>query len=184
MTLTHPFLRKMFDEKLLRNTGRALDLGCGGGVDAQELAELGYAVDAVEKDEKYSEALSKLAQNLSVSVHLAAIETFPIHPSTYSVIIANNSLPFISEKKCVKDILRKSVAGLTENGVLYFTLFGPKDAWASKNGMSFFAYDEALAFLQTLPVSVYHRSTEEGYGKTMKDEIKYWHIHRFFCMKK
>lgn len=178
------FLKKILDEKLLTNVGRTLDLGCGNGADAQELAALGYTVDVVEKDTAHKKTLAALSQKTSVVSHTVAIENFKIQKGTYTLIIANNSLPFVSDKERVTRVITDSVAGLTPKGVLYFTLFGPRDAWAAKPTMSFFSYDEALSLLETLPVQIYHRATEEGYGKTMKGDIKYWHIHRFFCIKK
>lgn len=179
-----PFLKKIIDEKLLSDGGRVLDLGCGEGVDAKELALLGHTIDVVEVSPQHLVSLEKLAKEFPITVHAVSIEKFAIQKDTYALVIANNSLPFLSNKNVVQEILRESVAGLVTGGVLYFTLFGPKDAWSSKESMSFFEYNEIVSFIQTLPVQIYNRSTEEGYGKTMKGDIKYWHIHRFFCIKK
>ena len=74
--------------------------------------------------------------------------------------------------------------GLKSSGVLYFTLFGPRDGWAGKRPeLSFIEHSEILEVLAELPLKIHFQAIEEGYGPLMSGDIKYWHIFRFLCLK-
>lgn len=179
-------IRKIKSENLLSGKGQALDLGCGVGSDAISLAAMGYSVDAVDQNQASTDALVLKAKenNFSINIYHKDIKDFNIQAGKYSIIICNNVLPFVEDKQAILELLKNIANGLGSKGVLYFTAFGPRDEWADNPKMSFFDYDELVKFLGTLSIEIYHRSTEEGYGKKMDGSIKYWHIHRFFCIKK
>lgn len=169
--------------------GRALDLGCATGTDSFSLAELGYSVDAVDLNSENIDLLKKAlvsdsGQSFNINPICSDIRTFDIQADKYTLIICNNVLPFISDKEMVKKLISDMSSGLVSGGNLYFSVFGPKDAWAGKMDMSFFESEEILGILSVLPLEIYERSTTEGYNKTMKDVVKYSHIHRFILKKK
>lgn len=172
-------IRKMKSEGLLKDGSVALDLGCGSGRDTLVLAELGYRVDAVDKN---NELEDKSDQNIAFTQQ--DITDFLIKPDYYDIIIANNSLPFLPGRETLKQKIAEMALGLKVGGKVFLTLFGPNDQWAQEQKpMSFFSYTEAVGLLVSLPLRLYWQSTEEGYGKTMKGNIKYWHIHRFLCIR-
>lgn len=170
--------------KLISAPGQALDLGCGQGADAIALAERGFQVTAVDKNTK---EISKNKKNLPITVVESNMQNFLIENDKYNIIIAINSLPFLSSKDEVYKIIEDLSKGLKQKGLLYITLFGPKDAWAKeKKNMTFIGYDEAIDFLGSLGLSPIHRLTEEGLGPVISAGIagiKYWHIHRFLYQK-
>ncbi len=180
----------MKNEDLLTKEGRALDFGAGIGRDAFSLAEMGYTVDAVDKDTKLIvKTISEIPHEENsfisrINVVQDHLSYFPTPPGTYQVIICTNVLPFIPDKVETKKLIIKMVGGLISGGVLYFTLFGPKDDWIYRKDMSFFDIDEILSLLNDLPLKIYERSTTEGYVKTMKGKIKYAHVHRFICVRR
>ena len=178
------YIKKMKGENLISGKGQALDLGCGMGTDSLALAQIGYEVDAVDSHADRIRALEEQKNKLTIHVVQADIRDFNIEQEKYSVIICNNVLSFLKSKDELFAMIRKVSNGLAPQGVLYFTVFGPRDEWANNKEMSFIDYDSILTFLNDLPLKIYHRSTEEGYGKKMDGGIKYWHIHRFFCIKK
>ncbi len=174
-----PLIKQLETLKLLDNSGKVLDLGTGPGYESVALAEHGYDVIAVDKD--FSNF--KAAGHERIRTIQKDIADFDIEDEAYNIIIAKNSLPFLADKKTVKKVVGNMANGLAKNGILYFTLFGPKDEWFGKIEMSFFEYEEIMAFLNTLPIEFIHRSTEEGYAPKMDGSIKYWHIHKFLVKK-
>src|SRR3989344_4888841 len=168
-------IEKFTKLNLLSPPGEVLDLGCGAGDDAIVLAEMGFNVVAVDKN---TEEISKRKGNLPISIVTSDIRDFNIENEKYNIIIANNVLPFLGSKDDVYETIKAITGGLLSGGIMYITLFGPKDAWAKEDkNMTFIEYDEAISFLGSLGLTPIHRLTEEGLGPLMKGEIKYWHIH-------
>ncbi|RJQ14559.1 class I SAM-dependent methyltransferase [Candidatus Parcubacteria bacterium] len=179
-------LRKLEQDGLFDCKGYALELGFGNGEDTMALAQCGYQVDAVDNRQEFIEKLKSVVgeQKLSVNVFFQPMEEFKIEEGKYNLIFARNSLPFLKNKEAIFNLIKKLVRGLSLNGKICFTLFGPKDGWAGASNISFIEYDEVNRFLETLPIKLHYRSSEESYGKTMKGDTKFWHIHSFIYIKK
>ncbi|MBX4209461.1 class I SAM-dependent methyltransferase [Candidatus Parcubacteria bacterium] len=168
------------------SSGHVLELGCGKGADAVDLAGRGFIVDAIDKDPSNISFLESTIREKGIkNIHPVTdlIEDFKPAESKYSLIIANNSLPFISSKEKVVKVITDLSKSLAEGGFLYFTLFGPDDEWSKNADMSFFTQEEGLKLLDGLGLKRYFISTEEGYGKTIKGPIKFWQIHKFLYRK-
>ena len=181
MQKTTPLIKQLSSLKLLSGSGRVLDLGVGKGEDSTVLAEMGYDVEAVDRDPKLSEEDLKSPR---IQVVKEDILNFQIEPNKYAIIIAKNVLPFLNTPEDVFTILSRMSDGAQSRGIIYFTLFGPRDGWRGSKNMSFIEYEDAVSFINSLPLEIQHMSTEEGYGLKMDGEIKYWHIHKFLCLKK
>lgn len=179
------FIKKLESEGYIKTQGKALDLGAGKGGDSLYLASLGYTVDAVDIKKDNTDFIQTSAVDLTgqITIHTADIINFVIEKDSYDIIIASNSLPFINSKEFVEAIIRNIYAGLKTGGIAYFSLFGQRDGWADKTDMSFFEYSEAEDILKNISAEIYFKSTEEGYGNTMKKDLKWWHIHRFYVRK-
>lgn len=170
--------------KLFKNNeltgGNALDIGAGAGNDSLFLAENNYSVTALEpKVEKLVEN-TKGARNVSIVEENMTDFDYP--ESTYDLVIANNSLPFI-KKEALPTLIEKIITSLHTNGYFCFTLFGLEDEWSDKENMNFISYEDSISLLHTFPVTIYFQSTEKGYGTTMKGDVKFWEIHRFIVKK-
>ncbi len=149
----------------------ALDLGCGKGADACYLESLGFRVVAVDEEQHYLKAA------------IADIRHFTIEKEKYAVIICNNVLPFISDKKDVEQIISRIIGGLRKTGVAFFTVYGPHSGFKDDPGMSFYEHEEILSILKGFPIEVMDKTTTEGYTKNGKGEIIYQHSHRFILRK-
>ncbi|MEK7607304.1 MAG: class I SAM-dependent methyltransferase [Patescibacteria group bacterium] len=161
------------------SSGKILDLGCGNNnFDIINFAERGFLIDAVDKDLSNISFIKK-QKNKNINAILGLMEEFKPKPNEYSLIIVNNSLPFVSSKEKVKEIINNLSNALVANGFIYLTLFGQKDEWNKDRSMSFFTQEEGLNLLDNLGLRRYFISTEEGYGKTIKGGMKYWQIHKF-----
>jgi SAM-dependent methyltransferase len=156
--------------------GNVLDIGAGKGKDSVFLRDKGYEVDALD---------TKIGESLGDGINLieGKIEEYKIEEGKYNLINANNVFPFVVDKEEIKRIIKDSVSGLKENGFLCFSLFGIKDDWSDRDNISFWDYDEALEFISSLPVKLYFKEDEEGYGLTMKGDKKWWNIYRFILEK-
>ncbi len=79
---------------LLTGGGRALDVACGDGRNARYLAELGYAVDAIDASDVAVDALRAAAieRGLDVTPRVVDLEREPLPPGPYDVIVTMNFL--------------------------------------------------------------------------------------------
>ncbi|KKQ46628.1 hypothetical protein A3B05_00630 [Candidatus Giovannonibacteria bacterium RIFCSPLOWO2_01_FULL_43_160] len=161
--------------KLINTKGlkKALDLGCGAGIDAKYLAENDFYVDAVDFSDASIEQTKKICASSKVSVIKSDINEFNIITSSYVLIIAWNSLPFLT-KKNTRNVLLKIQDGLSNQGIFVFSIFGIEDEWAkTKPEMSFWSIEEfknvlyKMKFLKLLE--------EKGEGTLAVGGSKYWH---------
>ena len=69
------------------------------------------------------------------------------------------------------------------NGFAYVTVFGRKDSWSDRAQMTFWDYQEIVSLLESCGGNVYHSVIEEGFGRTINGEIKYWNVFKFIYTK-
>lgn len=169
--------------------GQVLDLGAGTGWRSILYAKEGNTVVAVDMNKKRITALEEKAKaegvENNIATTLADIREFPIVDGYFDVILLNNVLPFISDKKEVAKILNKAWRGLKKGGYLEFTLFGMRDAWnGTEPNMSFWdgSVDFPILFKEHTQY-VYWKAEEEGMAPMQNGELKYWHVYLFTLKK-
>ena len=149
-------------------------MGAGHGFLAKQLALAGFEVDAVDK-----ETVEDLG-NPKIHQISQTIQDFEIKPEEYDLVIARNIFPFLPSSEIIFQMIDKLYTGLKSGGVMSFTLFGPRDDWAGKEGMTFIEFDEALV---KVPGKKLKAGTEYFLGPKMNGELKNWHIHHFVIEK-
>jgi len=183
-----PVVKKLIAESLIHKGEYVLDLGCGEGRDSIALAEFGVNVTCIDADKQKIETVIKksLEEGLNIKAQASDIRSFfeSNRDQSYSVIIASNSFPFLNSIRETEHVIVRCIESLKPGGILYFSVFGNRDAWSGKKNMNFFTQEEIFSFVKSLDVDLYHFSIEEGYGLTMKKDIKYWHVFKFFLKKK
>jgi SAM-dependent methyltransferase len=99
---------------LIPSGGEVLDLACGRGRHSRFLAELGYRVEAVDRN---VEALADLAGVAGITTRQADLEggPWPYHHRAFDGIVVTNFL--------FRPLLPHLIAALTENGVLIYETF-------------------------------------------------------------
>lgn len=99
---------------LIAPGGRVLDVACGGGRHARYLAQLGHAVDAVDRD---AEALAALAGIDGVAICAADLENgqWPYANVRFAGIVVANYLH--------RPLLQRLIEGLAADGVLIYETF-------------------------------------------------------------
>ena len=122
--------------------GEALDIGCGAGVDAKYLGQLGFRVTAFDSDPDSVRVAREITAGLPVTILEQRVEDFVFDEKGYDLIMAWRSIPFV-EKSMAREILLKIQKHLRLGGIGVIALFGPEDGWAKdRKDMSFFTLDE------------------------------------------
>lgn len=96
---------------------RALDVACGDGRNARYLAELGFAVDAVDVSDVAIEALLAAAAKtgLAVAARVADLERDALPVACYDVVVCTNYLQ--------RDLFGQLEAALRPGGLLVYETF-------------------------------------------------------------
>ncbi len=158
--------------------GGVLDLGCGNGIDAITLSENNFIVDAVDVNE---EVLKALPASPSITPIHSKIEDFEIPKNTYNLVSCQLVLHFLSKEAATK-VIHSMIDGAVQGGVIAFNLLSSNDDW--KNMCSTWTREEVDALVQTLPVAVHKIMTEEGNGRLVTGDMKYWHLLSYILIKK
>jgi len=172
-------LKRFSDDGLLREGGYALVLGRGMS-DGIFLAERGYVVDAVGR---VMALRGKRQGGLCINFYNVEIVSFLVPSGVYDLIAANDALRSIEDKEAIAREVRKMAEGLVPGGLLYFTLFGSRDEWVGRSGMSFFGWDEALALTAGLSLKTHYSAIEEVYEKSPLSGDIYHQIFHFLYVK-
>jgi len=106
--------------ELLPENGKFLDLGCGAGGNSIFLAEKGFGVTCVDKD---NEVISAIKQNYpNINAINKSILDFDFPENEYDLILALNVLSFFNLDD-IKTITSNIIKSLKENGSTYLQVF-------------------------------------------------------------
>lgn len=162
--------------------GRALDLGCGAGVDAKYLAENGFEVEAIDFNETSIKQTKELCSGLPVSAIQQSVASYSIIPNTYRLIIAWNILSFLAKDESRK-ILLNIQDGLVKDGVFVFSLFGPEDDWTKTHPeMSFWTIEELKNLLSKMNFVKLLEEKQKRAGAM--NQVKFWHLIQGIAQRK
>ncbi len=169
--------RPVFDEVMALwgegAAGLAVELGSGDGTESLALLNLGWRVLAVDKQ---AEAIALLRAKAApehldrLQTRVAAIEDVTLPPC--DLVYAGYSLPFTPPTHFA-GVWQGIVRALRPGGRLAGQLFGDRDSWTVRPGMTFQTRAEALARLAPFEVEVFREREEDGQSL---DGPKHWHI--------
>lgn len=162
--------------------GKALDIGCGAGIDSKYLAENGFKVEAIDLNKTSVEETKKICEGLAVNAILKNVNDYVITPNNFDLIIAWNTLSFLGKEEAER-ILLDIKNGLKENGLFVFSVFGPKDDWAKNHSeMSFWTKEELKNTLSGMDFIKFSEEKQKKPGAT--GNIKFWHLIQGITRKK
>lgn len=159
-----------------RSAGRAIDLGCGQGIDTAELLARGWNVLAIDASEEGIDRTRRRAEDRGLSGVLETreakfedLETLPPVDLVYSAV----SLPFCPPRHF--DTLWQKIRAAVDapRGWVTAQFFGPNDSWAGNPDLSFHGREEVEALFSGMEVRLFEERDEDGQSAAGP---KHWHI--------
>ena len=119
-----PYSLNIYTKKLKRNpSGKlALDVGCGGGILAEEIASAGFKLIGIDPAEKSLETAREHARifNLDIDYRLGSGENIPFPDNHFDVLFCCDVLEHVRDlPKCIAEFRRV----LKPGGVFFFDTF-------------------------------------------------------------
>jgi SAM-dependent methyltransferase len=150
----------------------AVDLGCGIGRDALPLLARGWRVTGIDRD---AEALAELRRRAGATDRLETIagRFEELALPACDLVNASFALPLCDPSRFPALWARIRTA-LRPGGRFAGQLYGPRDDWAGRPGVTIHARSEVEALLAGL--SVERLDEEESDAMTPRGQPKHWHI--------
>ena len=160
----------------------AVDLGCGDGRDAIEMLRRGWRVIAVDGESVALERLQgrpDLPADARIDQVVARFEKVEL-PHDVGLINSSFALP-LCDPADFRALWPRMVAALTPGGRFAGQLYGDRDSWVGRPGMTFFTRSEADRLLDGLEIEMFDE--EEDDGLTPRGNTKHWHIFHIVARK-
>ena len=156
---------------MFETPGDALDVGAGAGRDTIHLLSRGWRVTAVDSSPSALEALRRIRSD-RLTVVASTVEDFV--PSTYDLVNAQYSLPFIGPAHLHATAGRLRDA-IRPGGIMCAIFFGLRDEWNQPgNHLAFSSRSEVEGLFPGWDVVELEEVEEDG--KTADGSAKHWHV--------
>lgn len=178
--LAHKNVLEFMD--IQKNTGKAIDIGCGAGRDTIYLVKNGWYVIATDKEDTKQIIASKLNDKELERLKFVQSDFENIKLEKNNLVIANYSLTFCNKNK-FQEFWNKIVNSIEKDGYFVGNFFGKNDEWNTE--------DSKLIFLDKKEVEelfnnfeILKFEEEEKDAKTGLGVMKHWHIYNIIARKK
>lgn len=154
--------------------GRAVDLGCGHGMDTVRLLQKSWdvlAVDATEEGLARLKNRADLPESGKLHTRCSTFQEF-VFDRPVDLINSSKALPFCDPRD-FPAVWQKIKDGLKPGGVFCGHFFGDRDSWV-KHGLSVFSREELQAMLTGLEIYYFDEIEEDA--PVVDGRIKHWHI--------
>ncbi len=161
--------------------GFAVDLGCGDGRDTVELLRRGWRVLAVDSSEEGIERLGRrdeIPGDAPLETRIARIEATEWPPA--DLVNASFVLPLLAPADFGR-VWEWIAASLAPGGRFAGQLYGPKDGWAGRDGLSI--HDRATVERLTSGFVVEQLDEVESDEPTARGKPKHWHVFHLVLRK-
>ena len=152
----------------------AVDLGAGGGRDAIEMLRRGWRVLAIDAEPDAIAALNArpdLPPGADFSGEVARFEDATWPPC--DLVNSSFALPLCAPPDFTR-VWRRIGSSLRPGGRFAGQLYGDRDSWAGRDGMTFHTRADVEALLAGWDVE--HFVEEEDDSTTPRGEAKHWHV--------
>ncbi len=170
-----------FDAEGRPDPALAVDLGCGAGRDTIEILRRGWPTLAADAFEEAIEALrirDDLPDGAALTTQVSRHEDITLPPC--DLVNASFSLP-LCPPAAFGGVWRKVVAALRPGGRFSGQLYGERDSWADRRGITSLPRSEAERLLEGLDVELFDEEEEDSL--TLRAEPKHWHIFHVVARK-
>ncbi len=151
--------------------GKMLDIGARDCAMAGLFADLGYTVDAIDPSPAPEAGVPD-----GVTFRQTAFEDFDT-TRRYDLVVASLVSHLVSYD--VPTFLMRLRSFMADDGLIYVTLLGDDDAWASNPNAKVLTSQKARAIVADAGLNPLFRSIEWFEGTVYSGERKYWHLYRF-----
>lgn len=152
----------------------AVDLGCGGGRDTVEMLRRGWRVFAVDAEAAALDAI-RARDDFPAGAELDGIVARFEDADWPACDLVNSSfaLPLCPPEAFTR-VWRRIQESIRPGGRFAGQLYGERDSWAGRGGMTFHSRAQAEALLEGLEAELFEE--EEDDSTTVRGEAKHWHI--------
>lgn len=160
----------------------AVDLGCGDGRDTIEMLRRGWRVMAVDAEPVALERLQgrpDLPAGAQIDPRVSRFEKVEL-PQGAMLINSSFALP-LCEPAEFRALWARIREQLAHGGRFAGQMYGERDSWFGRPGMTFVRRAELDEFLQGLDVEMLEE--EEADGVTPRGTPKHWHIFHIVARK-
>jgi tellurite methyltransferase len=151
--------------------GSAVDLGCGDGRDAIELLRRGWSVLAIDAEPSAVERLRARGDFPGLTTLCRRFED--AEWAAVDLVNASFALPLCPADR-FPALWQRIVASLNPGGRFAGQLYGPRDEWADRAGMTHLDRAAVERLLDGLAVELFEE--EESDAVTPRGKPKHWHI--------
>jgi SAM-dependent methyltransferase len=162
-------------------SGRAIDLGCGAGIETAELLSRGWHVLAIDHQPDalaHVHARVSPEQQVRLETQIAAFETVILPHS--DLVWAGLSLPFCPPEYFDK-LWGEIVTSLRSRSRFAGDFFGQRHVWVNNKQMTFHTVEQIRKLLQPLAIEFWNE--EEGEKPTALQGIQHWHAFAVIARK-
>lgn len=152
----------------------AIDLGCGNGRDTIELLRRSWHVLAVDAEETAISGLAAredLPPGCRLETHIGRFEDMNLPDA--DLVNSSFALPLVEPAK-FPDLWDRILDAVRSGGRISCQLYGDRDSWVGRPGITFFTKSGIDALLEPLNVEFFRE--EEDDSVTPRGEQKHWHI--------
>lgn len=177
------FALDRFDAERAAEPRLAVDLGCGSGRDTVELLRRGWRVLAIDAEPAAIEKLTARDElppgaDALLTGRVARFEDAQWPPC--DLVNSSFALPLMAPRD-FPAVWRRIVASLKPGGRVACQLYGERDSWVGRPGMTFHDRNAVDALLDGLTVEMLRE--EEDDSTTPRGEAKHWHIFHIVARK-
>ena len=178
--LAHKNVLEFMD--IQKNTGKAIDIGCGAGRDTIYLVKNGWYVIATDKEDTKQIIASKLNDKELERLKFVQSDFENIKLEKNNLVIANYSLPFCNKNK-FQEFWNKIVNNIEKDGYFVGNFFGKNDEWNTETSKMIFLDRKDVEELFN-KFDIIKFEEEEKDAKTGLGVMKHWHIYNIIARKK
>ncbi|MEP1487751.1 MAG: class I SAM-dependent methyltransferase [Algibacter sp.] len=161
---------------------KAIDLGCGNGIDTFAMLEKGFDVLAIDKDSNAQLLLQKQISPkdmVRLNFQNSSFENLDELPSA-DLVNASFSLPFCHPHQFEK-LWLNILNCISPEGFFCGHFFGPKDSWSSNSDMTFHNLQAVKKLFEGFELLYFEETAKNG--KTLSGKEKFWHVFHVVAKK-